>query len=230
MTYSRSGKLLKVPMLSLLTAKSTFADINEQLNLLETQSIDNLLWSDNAYKPCVSFVIGNSTHSIYLRYTVFEDDISAHYTQNNDPVFEDTCVEFFIAIGNDSRYYNIEFNRIGTCLMAYSDGRNSINHLPLDIVDEIRTQSEILPAGMGFKYGWQLTVMIPLTAFIYHVGIDVNNLACRGNFYKCGDKLEKRHFLSWSKIEFTTPNFHKPNFFGILLFNSAIQLKQRAGS
>lgn len=164
------------------------------------------------------FTIGHGGDCIYLRYTVFENDISAYSSENNSPVFKDTCVEFFIAIGNDSRYYNIELNRLGTCLMAYSAGKHDIKLLPVGVVGKIRSQSKILGAGMGFRHGWQLTVVIPVEVFIHHPGIGFNNLSCRGNFYKCGDELNQPHFLSWSNIDLVQPNFHKFDFFGRLLF------------
>lgn len=38
------------------------------------------------------------------------------------------------------------------------------------------------------------------------------------NFYKCGDKLQTPHFLSWNPINLEKPNFHCPEFFGTLNF------------
>ena len=38
------------------------------------------------------------------------------------------------------------------------------------------------------------------------------------NFYKCGDKLQTPHFLSWNPIDLEKPNFHCPEFFGMLRF------------
>ena len=40
----------------------------------------------------------------------------------------------------------------------------------------------------------------------------------KGNFYKCGDKLQTPHFLSWSPIGLERPMFHCPAFFGTLSF------------
>ena len=36
--------------------------------------------------------------------------------------------------------------------------------------------------------------------------------------YKCGDKLQTPHFLSWAPIDLPKPKFHCPEFFGELVF------------
>jgi hypothetical protein len=38
----------------------------------------------------------------------------------------------------------------------------------------------------------------------------------KANFYKCGDKTEEPHYLSWSPIDTPEPDFHVPSFFGLL--------------
>jgi hypothetical protein len=38
----------------------------------------------------------------------------------------------------------------------------------------------------------------------------------RANFYKCGDKTPEPHFISWNPIDLPKPNFHVPQFFGLL--------------
>ena len=36
------------------------------------------------------------------------------------------------------------------------------------------------------------------------------------NFYKCGDDTPQPHFISWSPIDLPKPDFHAPQFFGVL--------------
>jgi hypothetical protein len=36
----------------------------------------------------------------------------------------------------------------------------------------------------------------------------------RANIYKCGDKCDQPHFLSWSPIGLPNPDFHCPEWFG----------------
>ncbi|MNL73189.1 hypothetical protein D3C87_1986170 [compost metagenome] len=44
------------------------------------------------------------------------------------------------------------------------------------------------------------------------------NQKFKGNFYKCGDKLEQPHYLSWSPIHLPHPQFHAIDFFGNINF------------
>jgi len=43
----------------------------------------------------------------------------------------------------------------------------------------------------------------------------------RANFYKCGDKLSRPHWLTWAPIINPTPGsgFHTPSSFGTLIFD-----------
>ena len=38
------------------------------------------------------------------------------------------------------------------------------------------------------------------------------------NLYKCGDKTSHPHWLTWSIIDKPKPDFHVPEYFGILEF------------
>lgn len=40
----------------------------------------------------------------------------------------------------------------------------------------------------------------------------------RGNMYKCGNKTENKHYISWTRIDLDAPNFHCPEYFGALRF------------
>ena len=52
------------------------------------------------------------------------------------------------------------------------------------------------------------------------MGIDPKHLPEKivGNFYKCADGTDSMHFVSWSPIPTAKPDFHRPEFFGILIF------------
>jgi len=41
-----------------------------------------------------------------------------------------------------------------------------------------------------------------------------------GNFYKCADETSTPHYVSWSEISTAAPDFHKPEFFGELNFQT----------
>ena len=63
---------------------------------------------------------------------------------------------------------------------------------------------------------WTMYIEIPKQALGFADHESLAGQKIRGNFYKCGDKTPEPHFLSWSPIDLPKPNFHVPEFFGLL--------------
>ena len=212
-------KNLFAPYISLEKTGNSVDDLSALLNEQPKQHIDNLLWSTNGYKPRVSFAIAYTGDSILLKYYVTEQYIKATYQEINDPVFKDSCVELFVAFNADSNYYNLEFNCVGTPLIAYGSGKNNRIYLDEDTIRLITTKFYFADSGYSDDlYDWELTLRIPFNVFAYHHISSLRNQHCRANFFKCGDDLPEPHFLSWNNIEHDTPNFHLPQFFGLIAF------------
>ena len=151
---------------------------------------------------------------MFLKFIVLENYIQMIYNNINDPVYKDTCVGFFISINNDMNYYNLEFNGKGTCSVGYGSNQFDRKDLPADIIANIGAQSKLWSLTYGFAYCWHLTLVIPATVFIHHKDVNLNGVASRLNFYKCGDDLPQPHFIAWNKVESEQPDFHLPEFFG----------------
>ncbi len=209
---------LNIPFISALRTEWTLDDVDAQMDQLPTQSLDHLLWSNDGYEPQVYFSIAYSQKAIFLKFTVLENHVQMVYNNINDPVYKDTCVEFFISISNDINYYNLEFNGKGTCSIGYGSNKFDRKDLPADIIASIGTQSKLWSMNGDFAYCWDLTLVIPVNIFIHHKDLNLAGLTCRLNFYKCGDELPQPHFIAWNKVESEQPNFHLPDFFGKALF------------
>ena len=69
------------------------------------------------------------------------------------------------------------------------------------------------------KFEWTLTIAVPLKVFFHHNIENLKGKAIRANFYKCGDKLTVPHYLTWSPVETHKPDFHRPEFFGVVRFH-----------
>ena len=52
------------------------------------------------------------------------------------------------------------------------------------------------------------------------IGIEYNNspIETMGNFYKCASGSSQPHYLSWNPINTEKPDFHRPDFFGKIIF------------
>lgn len=196
-----------------LTALSAFLDTQEYFKVEETP------WGIQGRKPEVRFAIVHFETGIALKFYVEEQYTIARYQQSNDPVYKDSCVEFFIALGDEDVYYNFEFNSLGSCLMGFGpqSRANRIYQSP-ETIDQIKRSVSLQTTRPGSGVHWEITIMIPITVFCSHQLSSLSGRECRANFYKCGDELPQPHFLSWSNIRAQQPDFHQPAFFGKLSF------------
>lgn len=186
------------------------------LDVQERHVVGIVPWPDYEYKPDVHFAIAYSDDCFILKYYVKEKAIKATYTQPNEPVHRDSCVEFFIGFGTEFDYYNFGFNCIGTCSIGFGRGRENRKLLPEGLIRLIKSHSRLTQNTNGVYGGvsWELTVMIPLEVFSHHSFTSLKGQQCHANFYKCGDELSDPHFLTWHNIECDYPDFHHPEFFG----------------
>lgn len=189
-------------------------DIN-QLN------IENYFLMNNGYEPKV-FVKGcYSDEFIYLFFNVMEHKVTIKYLKTGDPVFKDSCVEFFLNLFPDEReqYFNIELNALGTIKFGFGIKRNRI-YLNDDELKEMQVFSTIKTPMVGNhgKSSWQLYYSIPFSVFEKHYGKKFTGTDAIGNFYKCGDETEFPHYGMWNFIESPKPDFHLPEYFGKMIF------------
>jgi hypothetical protein len=166
--------------------------------------------------PKVSFRIAHGNDCIFIKYDVEEHEVLARYRNTNDPVYKDSCVEFFIAFDDEKTYYNLEFNRLGTCLGGFGVPGETRASLPAELLETIRHERSILQKKGGAEptINWTLMLVIPIQVFCFHPVNILKGKKCRVNFYKCGDDLTQPHYLAWRNIVTPKPDFHQPDFFG----------------
>ena len=197
-------------------------EISSELDKLsERHRIDSINWRTFKYSPEASFSIQYSKREIFLKYYINENYFKAEKTETNQMVCEDSCVEFFVSPEDDGIYYNLEFNAIGTCLMGSGTCRQDSVVVAPDLISKIRilTSSGRSPIQERTElFRWTITVAIPVEVFFHHKVQVVKGMAMRANFYKCGDKLKEPHYLTWNPIATQNPDFHRPEYFGLLRF------------
>ncbi len=179
-------------------------------------------WSDFPYRPSVRFAVAHDGEAIYLRFSVRERAVLARWTQPNEAVSQDSCVEFFVSPASDGLYYNFEFNCIGTCLAAVGRERNGREPLSPSDIGRIRRQSTLgsdpIPTERTGDIRWELFAVIPISLFARHSLKTLGGCQMRANFYKCGDLLSVPHYLTWNRVVSPRPDYHRPEFFGELHF------------
>ncbi len=210
-------KHLEVPFLNNLDERSAIETVSSTLDDLTRHSIDQQPWMGFPYRPQVQFTIGHSGNCLFLKYFVSESTVRASYFRPNDPVYKDSCVEFFIALDGEGDYYNFEFNVIGTCKLNFGNHRNDRKLISEKAISTIRF-STFLRNVKGGNILWEITLVIPRSAFEKHTIDSFKGKHCRGNFYKCGDELPLPHFITWNNVIAPSPDFHLPESFGEIHF------------
>jgi len=215
-------KVIEVRELNVETVYPGLAEISARLDELgRGHRIDRINWEAFNYKPEVRFNIAYSAGEIYIKYYVKEKSAKAEKSRNNEMVCEDSCVEFFVSPSDDGIYYNIEANPIGTILLGSGHGRHDSSRAEDKVIDQIRRLTTMGNQPFSEIKGdirWSLTLAIPVKTFFRH---DINTLkgrSFRANFYKCGDKLSLPHYITWNTVKTPKPDYHRPEYFGILKF------------
>lgn len=182
-------------------------------------NIDVVNWKEFSHLPQTTFFVGYSSTSICIHYKVRGDGLRALFANDHEPVWQDSCVEFFCKRIDQEGYYNFEFNCIGTCLSAVHKTREDRTSRPLEEMTTILRHSSLEKKTFEEKQGmaeWSLTVGIPFEL----IDLDGKNLPEKilANFYKCGDGTQNVHYVSWAPIVVEQPDFHRPDFFGEIYF------------
>ena len=215
-------RVIEVRELNLETVCPGMPEVSARLDELgKGHRIDRINWKDFDYKPEARFNIAYGTEEIYIKYYIREKGTKAEKSRTNEMVCEDSCVEFFVSPAEDGIYYNIESNPIGTILMGSGHGRHDSVMADSGIVDNIRrltTMGSQPFAEIKGDISWSLTLAIPLKTFFRHNIDRIKGKSFRANFYKCGDKLSVPHYVTWNEVKTEKPDYHRPEFFGILKF------------
>lgn len=184
------------------------------------QPVDQVNWPDDyPYQPAVAFRLAYTDQALLLHFRVSEESVRSVAGADNGPVWEDSCVEFFSIPADDGVYYNMECNCTGRLLVGGGAGRKGRQHAPLEVLDQVSRWSSLGTGDMEERPApeqWEVALVIPFSTYFLHHITSMERRTLRANFYKCGDKLSKPHFLSWNPINWPQPNFHLPDFFGEL--------------
>lgn len=181
--------------------------------------ISEVNWESYPYKPSASFRIARSSTHLVIMYDVRGLDLRAVTLEDNGPVWEDSCCEFFVSDTSDGTYYNFELNCIGTLLASKRRSRNDADMFSQEQLSRITRHSTLERNQIeenGVIRTWGTALCIPFDL----IGIDGNSLpeSIKANFYKCADLAAHPHYVSWNRIDIPQPDFHRPDFFGELKF------------
>lgn len=167
------------------------------------------------YAPQAQFRLAHTGNALLIDYRVTEDNVASVAAGDNGRVWEDSCCELFLQPEAGGPYYNIECNCTGTLLIACGPVRDNREPAPREVLESVKRWSSLGREPFAERIGrteWRLSLTVPATAFFRH-HIATFSGQMKGNAYKCGDCLQKPHFLSWAPIPIPSPDFHRPDHF-----------------
>lgn len=187
-------------------------------------SIQQVNWPDQ-FPACpeVTVEVSNNREFLFLHYHVKGEQLRAVTAEDQGPVWEDSCVEFFCQVPGEKHYMNFETNCIGAMVASRRLGRaEEVTPLPPEEMAQIRRRCSYPRTPFEEKDGlfeWDVELQIPLS-LIFRNGQPVFPQTLRANFYKCADKTKQPHFLSWQPVRVPKPDFHRPEFFGEIILDA----------
>ena len=193
---------------------------------IESINLNNYMGEKPGHFPLTQVKVAYDDEAIYVKFKVNDRYVKAIYANHQDPVYKDSCVEFFFTPGADvtEGYFNLEMNCIGTMLFHHQKiprkNAVAINENDIEKVKVITSLTGVIDPEIDDNVSWQVSYRIPFSILKeYH---KFNNpgpgTVWKANFYKCGDDLSHPHWLTWAPIDNPKPDFHRPEFFGELIF------------
>lgn len=176
----------------------------------DTGTLTQCIWEGYHPAPNMNFKMLYSSEGISVLMHTDERNLRVVAKETTDPVFEDSCMEFFFKPDiHDKRYINFEVNPAG--VMHVGIGTDRYDRILIN--DDRDMLSIVSDAREG---DWTLKFYIPNAFMLKHF----KNISpvCRANFYKCGSETDHVHFASWAPVETEEPDFHVPDFFDKIRF------------
>ncbi len=193
--------------------------------------LDTMPWG-GTYKPLTLASVSRDRDGFNIYMRSYEKKIRFEGRKRNDFVCQDSCMEFFFApMGpEEPAYFNFEVNPIGVMYIGFSkEGtRKASGQAAADKEDSYFNmkamgleQAEAYNAKNAENRDayWDIAYSIPFSLiqeYVPEFKPDAPDKKISANFYKCGDFTETEHYVVWNNIETIRPDYHRPEYFGIL--------------
>ena len=191
-------------------------------NTIPVARIDTYKWLDGYTPEASAQLVYVEGECFILRMTCAESNPLRRYHEYNEPVYTDSCLEFFADYIGSGAYVNMEMNANGTLLSCIGEGRG--NRTPIKDI----CHGAIFPTVSRIDTKrWEVTatVSLPMLADLYDIDVAtlteklVSGYTFRGNFYKCGDETAIPHYGMWNPVGTEKADFHRPDYFGTLIMD-----------
>jgi hypothetical protein len=192
--------------------------------LIDSLNINGYPWYKSGTKQQTQVKLAADQENLFIQIIAQDKHSFAKQTElNHMRVCEDSCVEFFFSPSGKlgSSYVNLEVNCCGTLHLAYGTNREKRKFISLATANLIRCQASInTPVKMESEHDdeWRIDITLPFIAIEQLTGARVNKEKWYANFYRCGGQTEPQYAV-WHDIKVSTPDYHRPEYFGELAFS-----------
>lgn len=188
-------------------------------------SIDSFHWEKEKFVRPRSYakLCAVEGKGIFVKMWSFEKEVRAVFENRDDPVYRDSCLEFFLCPieGSTTPYANFEMNSKGVILSEFGSGRGSERKKLAALSDEApRVEPFTLEDNGETAWGVSLFISEKLLSDITGTSFTIRPMTLRGNFYKCGDDTPIPHFGAFSPMGPVEKGFHNPELFAQLVFSA----------
>lgn len=212
-------KTLKVPMQHICHYETVLDRVKHLNETGAEAAIDSINWKESFPKfLSVTVRVAHDEDKLHLLYTVKGEVLRTVNNKDFQSVWEDSCVEFFMQREGETVYRNFECNANGVLLSAIHQTRKISERLSAAGMASILRRASITHRYENGKEvsDWSMYLEIPKQVMGFAETESLSGKKIRANFYKCGDETEEPHYLSWNPINLPQPDFHVPQFFGLL--------------
>lgn len=172
-------------------------------------------WGGNYQPRTEAELLWKPEQGFQIKMRSYETEIRAENFGDNSPVYQDSCMEFFVNFFPEQsrNYINFEVNPNGAMLSQFGPDRE--HRVP---IIEKGCKHPKVSVTRETDY-WEIAYEIPyeLIQKLYEGCSFSEGHKIRCNFYKCGDFTKNPHYGCWTPIQSEMPNFHLPDYFGELI-------------
>ena len=183
--------------------------------------IDNFHWIAlrGSQKPkAFAKFCGVLSKGLFARLWCFESEPKTVYTERDDPVYKDSCLELFLQpVVGRREYVNIEANSKGVFLSQFGKGRMRRDYLKQ--LTPLAPEVTVFQSGEGKNAAWGVEIFVPdsLISELYRVDYHTAPGVIKGNFYKCADAAATPHYAAAFPVGDAVLGFHNPGAFGKII-------------
>ena len=168
---------------------------------------------------------------LYVFFKVNDRYVRCEYSDYQDRVCRDSCVQFFVKPKADKPYFNLEMNCGGTLLFYQMEDPTMVNgyhkkytEVEKSLADEMRiyhSMPQTVMPEIAAPVEWKVEYFVPFKLFEYYLGPlgKIAGQTWRATLHKCADKSSHPHWATWAPIG-EVLSFHKPECFAPIRFEA----------